>query len=54
MTEDNRKAVADIIDYSDEEIDESQLENRLEAVLTEQLDDLDICLHLITPDPEEP
>lgn len=41
MTEENRKAVADIIDYSDVEIDETQFETQLETTLSEKLDDLD-------------
>lgn len=41
MAEDNRKALADIIDYGSVEIDETQLEQQLAATLTEQLDDLD-------------
>lgn len=40
MTEENRKAIEDIIDYSDIEIDETQLEQQLEAALEEKMDDL--------------
>ena len=41
MTEEKRKALEDIIDYSGVEIDEAQLEQQLEAALSEKLDDLD-------------
>lgn len=41
MTEENRRALEDIVDYSDIEIDESQLERQLESALAEKLDDLD-------------
>lgn len=41
MTEETRNKIKDIIDYSDIEIDETQLEQQLEAALAEQLDDLD-------------
>ena len=41
MTGEKHKAIAEIIDYSDTEIDESQLEQQLETALAEQLGDLD-------------
>lgn len=41
MTEEKRKALEDIIDYSGADIDETQLEQQLEAALAEKLDDLD-------------
>lgn len=41
MTEEKRKALEGIIDYSAAEIDEAQLEQQLEAALAERLDDLD-------------
>lgn len=41
MTEEKRKALEDIIDYSGVDIDETQLEQQLEAALAEKLDDLD-------------
>lgn len=41
MTEEKRKAVEDIVDYSGVEINEAQLEQQLEAALAEKLDDLD-------------
>ena len=41
MTEEKRKALEDIIDYSGVEIDETHLEQQLEAALVEKLDDLD-------------
>lgn len=41
MTEDKRKALEDIVDYSGVKIDESQLEQQLETALTEKLSDLD-------------
>ena len=41
MTDDSRRVLEDIIDYSDTEIDETQLEQQLEAALADRLDDLD-------------
>lgn len=41
MTEESRKVIQDIVDYSDIEIDETQLEQQLEAALAEKMDDLD-------------
>ena len=41
MTDDRRKVLENIIDYSDTEIDETQLEQQLEAALADRLDDLD-------------
>lgn len=41
MTEEKRKALEDIIDYIGVDIDETQLEQQLEAALAEKLDDLD-------------
>ena len=41
MTEEKRQSLDEIIDYTAVEVDESQLEQQLEAALSEQLDDLD-------------
>ena len=41
MTEERRKTIQDIVDYSSIEIDETQLEQQLEAALAEKMDDLD-------------
>ena len=41
MTEETRKEIEDIIDYTGVEIDETQLEQKLETSLVEHLDDLD-------------
>ena len=37
MTEEMRKEIKDIIDYTGVEIDEAQLEQQLEAAIAEQL-----------------
>lgn len=42
MTDEKRKAFEDIIDYSSVEIDETKLEEQLEAALAEKIDDLDL------------
>ena len=41
MTEERHKTIEDIVDYSSIEIDETQLEQQLEAALAEKIDDLD-------------
>lgn len=41
MSEDKRKSLDSLIEYSDIEIDEVQLEHQLESALAEQMDDLD-------------
>lgn len=41
MTEERRKTIEDIVDYSSIEIDETQLEQQLEAAIAEKMDDLD-------------
>ena len=41
MTEERRKMIEDIVDYSSIEVDETQLEQQLEAALAEKMDDLD-------------
>ena len=41
MTDESRKVIEDILEYSNIEIDESQLEQQLEAALAEKMDDLD-------------
>lgn len=41
MAEDKRKSLDSLIEYSDIEIDEVQIEHQLEAALAEQMDDLD-------------
>ena len=41
MTDESRKVIVDILEYSNIEIDESQLEQQLEAALAEKMDDLD-------------